>query len=60
MESNRRKTFQTKVRESNIENLKAYTMGFTKNRRNFITNKYGKILDLLSVLVQKDAITAFA
>lgn len=35
-------------------------MGLSKNRRNYLNYKYGRILDLLILLVQQEALTSLA
>lgn len=60
MAFSRRKTFQIKIRESNIKGLKAYNVGLTGIRRDLFTLKYCRILDLLTVQVQKDSLTTLA
>lgn len=60
MEIDKRKTFQIKVRVSNVESLKAYSIRLTNIRRNTFTFKYGKIQDLLAIPLQKETIMALA
>ncbi|XP_050875119.1 uncharacterized protein LOC127078729 [Lathyrus oleraceus] len=60
MESGKRKTFQIKAKVPCMKGFIAFRDGLTNIRRDAFTLKYGKILHLLSVPVQKDAITALA
>ena len=60
MDFHKNKTFQIKVRESQIDNLKTYALGLSKNMMNSLNFKYGGILDLLSFPVQKEALAALA
>lgn len=60
MEFGKRKTFQIQVRESKIDNLKTYDTRLSKNIRNPLNQKYGRILDLLTVPVQQEALIDLA
>ncbi|XP_050920212.1 uncharacterized protein LOC127137833 [Lathyrus oleraceus] len=60
MESGKRKTFQIKAKVPCVKGFIAFRDGLSNIRRDAFTLKYGKILRLLSVPVQKDAITALA
>ena len=60
MESGKRKTFQIKAKVPCVKGFIAFRDGLANIRRDAFTLKYGKILHLLSVPVQKDAITALA
>lgn len=57
MESGKRKTLQFKIREPKTNNLRNYAMRLNKGRNNSLDYKFGKILDLLSVHVQREALT---
>ncbi|KAI5440638.1 hypothetical protein KIW84_010207 [Lathyrus oleraceus] len=60
IEYNKRKTLQIKVRESKTDDLRNYVVSLSKNRRKSLNYKYGRILYHLSVLVQKESLTALA
>lgn len=60
MEPGKRKTFQIKAKVPCVKGFIAFRDGLTNIRRDAFTLKYGKIIHLLSVPVQKDAITALA
>lgn len=60
MEINKTKTLKFKIRESKTDNLRDYAMSLSKSRKNSIYYKYGKVLDLLSVPMQKEALTTLA
>ncbi|KAI5441083.1 hypothetical protein KIW84_010516 [Lathyrus oleraceus] len=60
MESGKKKTFQIKAKVPCVKKFIAFRYGLTNIRQDAFTLKYGKILHLLSVPVQKDAITALA
>ncbi|KAI5424923.1 hypothetical protein KIW84_030918 [Lathyrus oleraceus] len=60
MEFGKRKTLHIKIRESKTDDLRKYAMSLSKNKRNSLNYKYGRILDLLSVPVQKEALTSLA
>ncbi|KAI5427772.1 hypothetical protein KIW84_032977 [Lathyrus oleraceus] len=60
MESGKRKTLQLKIREPKTDNLRNYAMSMSKGRKNSLNCKFGKILDLLNVPVQKEAFIALA
>ncbi|XP_050886319.1 uncharacterized protein LOC127091673 [Lathyrus oleraceus] len=60
MESGKRKAFQIKAKVPCVKGFIAFRDGLTNIHRDTFTLKYGKILHLLSVPVQKDAITALA
>src|ERR1051325_220539 len=48
------------VKGLDLGNVKTYFKKLTDHQRNSITYKYGKILDLFSVPMQKEAITTLA
>lgn len=58
MKSGKRKILQFKIREPKVDNLTNYAMSLSKDRNNSLNYKFGKILDLLNVLVQKEALIA--
>ncbi|CAL5187520.1 unnamed protein product [Lathyrus oleraceus] len=58
MESCKSKTLSFKIREPKTDNLRNYVMSLSKGRKNSLNYKFGKVLDLLSVPVQKEALTA--
>ncbi|XP_050915319.1 uncharacterized protein LOC127130335 [Lathyrus oleraceus] len=60
MEPGKRKTFQIKAKVPFVKEFIAFRDGLTNIRRDAFTLKYGKILHLLSIPVQKDAITILA
>lgn len=60
MESGKRKTFQFKIRETKTNNLRNHAMTLIKGRKNSFNYKFGKVLDLLSLPVQKETLTALA
>ncbi|KAK2351445.1 hypothetical protein QL285_097261 [Trifolium repens] len=60
MNSDKRKTLQIKAAIPDITSLKAYGAKLTSLARSNFIHKYGKILDLLNVPVQLDAVTALA
>ncbi|KAI5393369.1 hypothetical protein KIW84_060483, partial [Lathyrus oleraceus] len=60
MESEKKKTFQIKAKVPCVKKFIAFRDGLTNIRRDAFTLKYGRILHLLSIPVQKEAITALA
>lgn len=59
-EYDKRKTFQIKIRVSSVESMEAYNTRLTSIWRDAFIFRYGKILDLLVIQVQKDALIALA
>ncbi|CAL5211995.1 unnamed protein product [Lathyrus oleraceus] len=60
MEYGKRKTLQFKIREPKTNNLRNYALTLRKGRKISLNYKFAKVLDLLSVLVQKEALTTLA
>ncbi|WJX45917.1 hypothetical protein P8452_32765 [Trifolium repens] len=60
MNSDKRKTLQIKAQVPDMRSLKAYGAKLTSLARSNFVNKYGRIIDLLDIPVQVEAITALA
>lgn len=60
MEYGKRKTLQFKIREPKTDKLRNYAMSLSKGRKNSLNYKYGKILDLFIIPVQKGSLTVVA
>ncbi|PNY04817.1 hypothetical protein L195_g001247 [Trifolium pratense] len=60
MSSDKRKTFQIKAQLSDVKSMKTFSNYLTSMARDHLTLKYGRILDLLKIPVQVEAITALA
>ena len=60
MSSNKRKTLQIRAQLPDVESLKTFNSQLTSMARDHLTFKYGKILDLLNIPVQIEAVTALA
>ncbi|KAK2428905.1 hypothetical protein QL285_027389 [Trifolium repens] len=60
MSSNKKKTLQIRAQLPDVESLKAFNSQLTSMARDHFTFKYGKILNLLNVPVQVEAVTALA
>ncbi|GAU40821.1 hypothetical protein TSUD_398050, partial [Trifolium subterraneum] len=60
MSSNKKKTLQIKAQLPDMKSLKIFNDKLTSMARDRFTLKYGRILDLLEIPVQVDAVTALA
>ncbi|WJX71853.1 hypothetical protein P8452_55799 [Trifolium repens] len=60
MSSNKRKTLQIRAQLPDVKSLKTFNGQLPSMARDHFTFKYGKILDLLNIPVQVEAVTALA
>ena len=60
MNQERKRTCQIKARLPDMRSLKAFSAKLTSKARSNLVHKYGKIIDLLNIPVQVEAITALA